>query len=235
LRKEADDVSDEITVCSDPELRSVHPGRGAAIRFLVQFCVVTLVALVGYGYLVSTQVHLRYMLELSRHTVWMLNLTGGRVELEPTRGDRTAWDAWRDRAVAAREVGRNLEDEGPIVFLALNSTDAHGFPRSFSFKVVPNCGAVPIIVIYVAAVLLFPVPFKKRLIGAVAGTVILYVINVVRLSILAWVGAIDSTPERRWFTFVHEYVWQGVYISIVVLVWLGWYALFVRGRARVEG
>ena len=83
-------------------------------------------------------------------------------------------------------------------------------------------------IIYLAAVLLFPLPWWKRAAGAVGGVVLLYVINVVRLVMLAYIGAIDESPGDRWFTFAHEYVWQAVYLVIVVLVWLGWYALATR-------
>ena len=81
--------------------------------------------------------------------------------------------------------------------------------RRFSFTVVPDCGAIPSMSIFLAAVLAFPAAWWKRLAGAVGGVAILYGVNIVRLSTLGYIGAIDDSPDRKWFTFAHEYVWQG--------------------------
>ena len=80
----------------------------------------------------------------------------------------------------------------------------------FTFQVVPDCGAIPSISIFLAAVLAFPTLLVYRLIGVVAGTGILYTINIARLSTLAYIGAIDRESGGKWFSFAHEYVWQGI-------------------------
>ena len=98
--------------------------------------------------------------------------------------------------------------------------------RMFSFTVVPDCGAVPSISIFVAAVLAFPCLWRKRLIGVAAGVPVLYLVNLLRLACLAYLGAVDRGGEV--FRFVHEYVWQGVFLVFVVIVWMSWYELLVR-------
>lgn len=225
---EARPTDDLDTPTPEPELKSVQPGGEAAKRFFAGFCLVTLGALIGYGYLLPTKAHMRYMHELARHTAWGLSVVGERADLEPMRGQGTTWESWHQRAERAVEREENLEEIGPVVYFIAHGLTERGFPRSFTFRVVPNCGAIPLMIIYLAAVLLFPLPWWKRLAGAVGGVMLLYLINVTRLVMLAYIGAIDETPGDRWFTFAHEYVWQAVYLVIVVLVWLGWYTLATR-------
>lgn len=100
----------------------------------------------------------------------------------------------------------------------------------FSFRVVPDCGAIPSMSIFLAAVLAFPTRWWKRIVGAAAGLFVLYWINVLRLATLAYIGAIDSASDGKWFTFVHEYLWQGVFIIFVVAVWMAWIEFVVRLR-----
>jgi exosortase/archaeosortase family protein len=104
--------------------------------------------------------------------------------------------------------------------------------RAFSFRIVPDCGAIPSLSIYLAAVLAFPVPWRKRIIGAIAGLTTLYAINIARLVILAFVGAYDSSPNQKIFTFIHEYVWQSIFLLFVVCVWLAWIELIVKTKAK---
>ena len=100
----------------------------------------------------------------------------------------------------------------------------------FSFILVPECGAIEIMAIFIAAVIAFPASWKKRIIGIVAGTPIMYAVNIFRLSVLAIIGALDQSPGRAWFNFTHEYLWQAVYIVFVVAVWLIWVEYVVKRK-----
>jgi exosortase/archaeosortase family protein len=113
-------------------------------------------------------------------------------------------------------------DEGPrVVFVARPD-------RDFVFRVVPDCGAVPSLAIFLAAVVAFPAPWRKRLYGLALGIPFLYAVNVLRLACLgvfgAWAGA------GKWLHFAHHYVWQGIYVVFVVAAWLLWVEVLVRGR-----
>lgn len=98
--------------------------------------------------------------------------------------------------------------------------------KAFRFKVVPQCGAIEVMAIFLAAILAFPATWTKRLIGLVLGFPLLYALNIVRLSFLAFVGA--WTNGGPLFDFAHHYVWQGIYIVFVVAVWLVWMEFIVR-------
>jgi exosortase/archaeosortase family protein len=79
---------------------------------------------------------------------------------------------------------------------------------SFSFILVPECGAIEIMAIFLAAVIAFPALWRKRFWGILLGTPIMYCVNIFRLTVLAMVGALDQSQGRVWFNFAHEYVWQ---------------------------
>lgn len=102
--------------------------------------------------------------------------------------------------------------------------------KAFVFTLVPDCGAIEVISIFVAAVAAFPVAFRKRFIGIVVGIPVLYGVNLVRLSSLAYLAAFDPTIGLRWFKFAHEYVWQVIFIIIVVIAWLCWIEFVVQRK-----
>lgn len=100
----------------------------------------------------------------------------------------------------------------------------------FNFIVIPECGAIEVMSIFFAAVVAFPAPWWKRLLGILLGLPIMYLVNIFRLSCLAVIGALDQGGD--WFNFAHEYVWQTVYIVFVVMVWLAWVEYVVRPRRQ---
>lgn len=99
--------------------------------------------------------------------------------------------------------------------------------RFFNFSLVPDCGAIPVMAIFVAAVLAFPASWVRRLAGVLIGLPVLYIVNALRLVTLAVIGAVC---DRAIFDFAHHYVWQGIYIVFVVAVWMGWVEFIVRRK-----
>ena len=135
----------------------------------------------------------------------------------------------RNRIASLRQ---RQEKIGPLVrFVARKADPESADPAkrhdvSFSFHLVADCGAIPSMAIFVCALLAFPAPWRKRLVGALIGVPLLYAINVIRLTCLAEIGA--WTNGGKWFEFAHEYVWQGIYLVFVVALWLAWAEFIVR-------
>lgn len=140
-------------------------------------------------------------------------------ELEAARLKNPDQSAERDTEIHA------MRDE---VMAALSDPEKRAAQqgKQFRFNVVPTCGATEIMAIFLAAVLAFPATWRQRLTGLALGIPALYSINIIRLSCLAMIGALDSGGE--WFNFAHEYVWQAVYVVLVVLLWLAWVEFLVR-------
>ena len=102
----------------------------------------------------------------------------------------------------------------------------------FRFSVVPDCGALPSMSIFVAAMVAFPAAWRKKVVGILLGLPALYVVNVIRLVCLGIIGAYtDGGPV---FDFAHHYVWQGIYIVFVVAIWMLWVELLVKPGRMVR-
>jgi len=153
-----------------------------------------------------------------------------RREMERVRAEAgiTGTDRTAETAALEAQLKTLAADTNAIQDPAKRSRANRG--AQFAFHVVPDCGAIPSMSIYLAAVLAFPAMWWKRGVGAIAGLAVLYGINILRLGTLGYIGAIDTSPGRKWFTFAHEYVWQGVFIVFVVAVWMLWVEWLVRPR-----
>jgi exosortase/archaeosortase family protein len=149
-------------------------------------------------------------------------------ELKATRQDAELTDDLRSARLVALEAEiRPLHEQLRAAIEAGEDNSARG--QSFAFRVVPDCGALPSMTIFLCAVFAFPTRGRNKFIGAALGLPLLYVVNVIRLSCLAIIGALTSGGEV--FDFAHHYVWQGIFVIFVVAVWLLWVEFIVRIRA----
>lgn len=88
----------------------------------------------------------------------------------------------------------------------------------FGISVVTACTGLFATGLYLIAVLLFPASWRARLSGCIVGVCVLFVVNVVRLVSLYYVGV--HWPSV--LDAVHQVVWQSLVIAIVVAMWLLW-------------
>lgn len=153
-----------------------------------------------------------------------LEMAEARREIAKTFQNPATVDGKRsERLERARKRLQELEAKR----VELAKTDPNAVSGlTFTFVVVPDCGAIPTMVIFVAAVLAFPTRWWKKLAGIGLGLPFLYVVNALRLTVLAVIGAWNQGGPI--FKFAHEYVWQGIYIIFVVVAWLSWVELLAR-------
>lgn len=81
---------------------------------------------------------------------------------------------------------------------------------SVSLDVRFGCNGLESVMIYSVAVMSFPSTWKKRFIGIGGGFVILQVINILRITALAYSGI----RFKSLFDYIHIYVAQGVMIAV---------------------
>jgi len=79
-----------------------------------------------------------------------------------------------------------------------------------------GCNGLEAILLYVAAVLAFPASAKARLIGIIAGSTVLQILNIIRIAILAWVLEYRSDI----FPIMHEYITQSIMIALAFIVFI---------------
>lgn len=90
--------------------------------------------------------------------------------------------------------------------------------RRFAVNIRNGCNGVEAMLIFLAAVLAFPAPWRARLLGLAIGAVAIQAVNLVRVVALYLTGAYFPT----WFDASHTVIWQTVVILFSVLLWILW-------------
>lgn len=93
-----------------------------------------------------------------------------------------------------------------------------------ALSVVPDCSGLDVMSLCVAAILSYPVAWRRRLAGAALGVTLLFTLNILRISTLA---AASQTPV---FQTLHVYVWPALLIAAT----LAWVALWIRTADRTD-
>jgi len=101
---------------------------------------------------------------------------------------------------------------------------------SLTFVLNPRHAAWEIMAVFVAAVLAYPCPLKRRFLGALTGAVVLWALNVCRLAYLVYAGASVAGADAikvglSWF-------WQSQFTLAAIVLWLLWRHLAVRRAHR---
>jgi exosortase/archaeosortase family protein len=109
---------------------------------------------------------------------------------------------------------------GAIVRLLDNTVVVSGdlIQGRFSLRIVLDCAALDAHALFAAAVLAFPAPWSRRAAGIVAGSAVVALVNLARISLLYVVGL-------RWpasFHLLHEEVLQLAIILATFLAFGGW-------------
>jgi len=100
----------------------------------------------------------------------------------------------------------------------------------FAIEVKDTCNASNVTILLWAAILAFPAPLAQKLKGALAATVMLHAINILRIVSLFYLGQFDNA----WFEFAHVYVWEGlIELVTLVLFWM-WVQQVYRAQRTVR-
>ncbi|HEX6903695.1 MAG TPA: exosortase H [Thermoanaerobaculia bacterium] len=112
-------------------------------------------------------------------------------------------------------LGQNVRMDGTII-------------RSsrFAVNIRNGCNGVEAMLIFLAAVLAFPAPWKARLAGLALGFVAIQAVNLVRVVALFLTGAYFP----KLFDTSHTVIWQTVVILFGVLLWIFWANRFTARR-----
>ncbi len=81
-----------------------------------------------------------------------------------------------------------------------------------------ECTGLYVLMILFTFLLAYPASWVARLAGATIGLVGLTVINILRISVL--IGIAEWQPDL--FAYFHEYIWQGVFLILVIAYAMTW-------------
>ena len=88
----------------------------------------------------------------------------------------------------------------------------------FGVSIEPGCNGIEACIVLLAAMLAFPAKWQHKLIGIAIGITAVQLFNLVRIISLFYLGQWDMT----WFRFAHEYLWQGLIMLDVLVVFMIW-------------
>ncbi len=92
-----------------------------------------------------------------------------------------------------------------------------GVPN-FSIAIRNNCNAVYEMGLFAAATLAYPAPGRRRAMGMLFAFLVLYVVNLIRLLSLLYLGYLLP----GFFEVAHVYVWQVIFLVVLAGLWLSW-------------
>jgi exosortase H (IPTLxxWG-CTERM-specific) len=101
---------------------------------------------------------------------------------------------------------------------------------SISLNVEFGCNGLDAVLLYCIAVLAFPAPWKKKVLGIIGGSLVIQIINVLRIAALAYSGV----HHKEIFEYVHLFVAQGIMIAVDFAIFLIYLDYAERGKRAVS-
>jgi exosortase/archaeosortase family protein len=114
-------------------------------------------------------------------------------------------------AVSATGLARLLGSSGSA---ARDQIHVGGLVMDINYE----CTGLYVLLILFTFLLAYPASWKSRIGGIVVGIAALTAVNVFRISVL--VGVAEVRPDL--FAYFHEYVWQGVFLILVIAYAMSW-------------
>lgn len=111
--------------------------------------------------------------------------------------------------VALKILGQDITQTGTVI--RLNT-------KPFAVNIKNGCNGIETMVIFLAAVMAFPAPWKARLVGLALGCLAIQAVNLVRVVALFFTGAYFP----KFFDSSHTVVWQTIVIAFGVFLWIFW-------------
>ncbi len=97
--------------------------------------------------------------------------------------------------------------QGPIITIA-----------GISLHVKFGCNGLEAVLIYAAAIISFPATWKKKLLGIIAGFIVIQIINIIRIVTLAY----SCIYFKDLFEYIHIYIAEGIMIAVTLGMYIYW-------------
>lgn len=103
--------------------------------------------------------------------------------------------------------------------------------NGFGVAIEAGCNAVEACIVLASAILAFPSPWRYKLLGLVIGMGVVQLANILRILSLFYLGQWRMDA----FEFAHLYLWQGLIMLDVLVVWLIWVRALPLGNSAHYG
>jgi len=109
--------------------------------------------------------------------------------------------------------GNSVSVEGTVI----SSSD-------FNFEVTAECTSIGPTAIFISAVIAWPSTIKEKVYGVLVGAAALFIINLIRMLTLFYIGSSFSTH----LDLFHYYIWQGIIVLLALGLWVFWIDKMVK-------
>ena len=96
----------------------------------------------------------------------------------------------------------------------------------FIARIIEGCNSLSLLILFLAFMLAFFGNPKATLLFMVSGSVIIYVMNILRIALLS----IGIYEKPQWASLFHELFFPLVIYGTVLLLWLLWIYIYNKGR-----
>jgi exosortase H (IPTLxxWG-CTERM-specific) len=143
-----------------------------------------------------------------------------------------AWNPINDAVIVPFTAAIARVSAGILNVLGEKVTAAGTEIRSgaFAVQIENGCNGIEAALLFGSAVLAFPAPWRRRLLGLVAGFAAIQALNLVRVVSLFWIGA----HRPALFNSSHTVIWQSAVVLASVLLFLAWASWAPRNRTAAE-
>ena len=100
--------------------------------------------------------------------------------------------------------------------------------NSYTVSIVEGCNSISVIILFVAFIVAFAENFKKTVLFILAGAVLIYIVNLLRIAIL--VVALYKYPQYE--NVLHSVVFPGIIYSLVFILWMIWVRMLKPNSAK---
>jgi archaeosortase B (VPXXXP-CTERM-specific) len=97
-----------------------------------------------------------------------------------------------------------------------------------TWVVTTECTAIFIKIVFTSFVLVYPASLRSKAIAILAGIPVIFTANILRLYLMAWIDKL----KPAFSVYFHNYVWQIVFIVMVVFMWLVWIEKVVNHETK---
>ncbi len=92
------------------------------------------------------------------------------------------------------------------------------FVRGLTININYECTGAYVLLILITFLVSYPARWRSRLLGIGVGVAALSLVNIIRIAVLIRIAEIR--PDL--FAYFHEYVWQGVFLVLVIVYAMAW-------------
>jgi exosortase H (IPTLxxWG-CTERM-specific) len=96
----------------------------------------------------------------------------------------------------------------------------------FAIEMKDGCNAIYVTILLLSAMVAFPAPWKLKISGLFAGTLIVQSLNIIRFISLFYIGQYSVSG----FNFAHKYLWETLLVLDTMIVFWVWANLVHRSR-----